>query len=248
MCLVDCYLPAPCPRTDLLPPAPPSRLSIPPSQIICAGLLAVEFQHHTAATLPSGVAIGVLVVVCIYVAAFAWSWGPLGWLVPSEIQALETRAAGAALSTATNFLFSFVIGQVSFPLAAAAATAALPSQCPSLRHPTKRPGPLRSSLTSPPPTPSPTPPPTTLQAFLSMMCGMEWGVFLFFAAWIILMTVCVFVFLPETKNVPVESVPALFARHPIWRKVMGAANAEEFIRVEEEKSANFAASKLSNGQ
>ena len=40
-----------------------------------------------------------------------WSWGPLGWLVPSEIQPLETRSAGQGLTVAVNFLFTFVIGQ-----------------------------------------------------------------------------------------------------------------------------------------
>jgi hypothetical protein len=43
----------------------------------------------------------------------------------------------------------------------------------------------------------------------------------FFGAWVAIMTVLVFFFLPETKGVPVESVPALFARHWAWRKVMG---------------------------
>ena len=28
----------------------------------------------------------IVALICIYVAGFAWSWGPLGWLVPSEIQ------------------------------------------------------------------------------------------------------------------------------------------------------------------
>lgn len=37
--------------------------------------------------------------------------GPLGWLVPSEIQPLETRAAGTAVNTFTNMIMTFVIGQ-----------------------------------------------------------------------------------------------------------------------------------------
>ena len=36
---------------------------------------------------------------------------PLGWLVPSEIQTLETRPAGMSAAVSTNFLFSFVIGE-----------------------------------------------------------------------------------------------------------------------------------------
>jgi hypothetical protein len=34
-----------------------------------------------------------------------------GWLLPSEIQPLETRSAGQGLTVAVNFLFTFVIGQ-----------------------------------------------------------------------------------------------------------------------------------------
>ena len=39
------------------------------------------------------------------------SWGPLGWLIPSEIQPLETRSAGQSFATAVNFLVAFIIGQ-----------------------------------------------------------------------------------------------------------------------------------------
>lgn len=39
------------------------------------------------------------------------SRGPLGWLVPSEIQPLETRAAGTGINTFVNFIFTFIIGQ-----------------------------------------------------------------------------------------------------------------------------------------
>lgn len=52
-----------------------------------------------------------LVLICVYVAAFAWSWGPLGWLVPSEIFPLEIRSAGQSINVSVNMLFTFVIGQ-----------------------------------------------------------------------------------------------------------------------------------------
>ena len=41
------------------------------------------------------------------------SWGPLGWLVPSEIQTLETRPAGMSAAVTANVLFSFIIGEPS---------------------------------------------------------------------------------------------------------------------------------------
>jgi hypothetical protein len=47
----------------------------------------------------------------LYVAGFAWSWGPLGWLVPSEICPLEIRPAGQAINVSVNMFFTFLIGQ-----------------------------------------------------------------------------------------------------------------------------------------
>ena len=55
----------------------------------------------------------VLAIMCIYISAYAWSWGPLGWLYSSEVQPLETRSAGQSITTLVNLLFSFVIGQVT---------------------------------------------------------------------------------------------------------------------------------------
>ena len=42
------------------------------AQVITAVVLAVEFGKYTTADLPSNVAIGVLIVVCVFVAGFAW--------------------------------------------------------------------------------------------------------------------------------------------------------------------------------
>ena len=36
----------------------------------------------------------VVVLVCLFVMSFAWSWGTLGWLILSEIFPLETRTFG----------------------------------------------------------------------------------------------------------------------------------------------------------
>lgn len=53
----------------------------------------------------------VVVLVCLFVMAFAWSWGPLGWLIPSETFPLETRTAGFAFAVSSNMLFTFIIAQ-----------------------------------------------------------------------------------------------------------------------------------------
>lgn len=37
--------------------------------------------------------------------------GALGWLVPCEIQPMNTRSAGQSANVSINFLFTFVIGQ-----------------------------------------------------------------------------------------------------------------------------------------
>ncbi|OMP03743.1 Sugar/inositol transporter [Corchorus olitorius] len=53
----------------------------------------------------------VVALVCLFVMSFAWSWGPLGWLIPSETFPLETRTAGFAFAVSSNMLFTFIIAQ-----------------------------------------------------------------------------------------------------------------------------------------
>ena len=61
--------------------------------------------------LPQSASIVVIVFICVFIAGFAWSWGPLAWLVCSEVQPLETRSSGYAITVASNFLLTFLIGQ-----------------------------------------------------------------------------------------------------------------------------------------
>ncbi|RYE18540.1 MAG: hypothetical protein EOP45_13980, partial [Sphingobacteriaceae bacterium] len=44
------------------------------------------------------------------------SWGPLGWLFPTEIQTLQTRGVGLSLASFFNVLFSFLFGQAAFSM------------------------------------------------------------------------------------------------------------------------------------
>ncbi|GAA5936407.1 sugar porter family MFS transporter [Sporobolomyces koalae] len=48
--------------------------------------------------------------VCIFIAHFAATWGPLAWVVTSEIYPTTTRAKQMSLSTASNWLLNFGIG------------------------------------------------------------------------------------------------------------------------------------------
>ncbi|KAF4347776.1 hypothetical protein G4B88_015453 [Cannabis sativa] len=100
-------------------------------------------------------------VLFLEVAAFAWSWGPLGWLVPSEICPLEIRSAAQAINVSVNMFFTFIIAQV----------------------------------------------------FLSMLCHMKFGLFFFFAGFVIIMTVFIYFFLPETKNLPIEEMNRVWKAH-----------------------------------
>ncbi|KAF3921411.1 hypothetical protein ABW21_db0201681 [Orbilia brochopaga] len=55
----------------------------------------------------------VVVFVVIYNAFFGYSWGPIPWLYPPEILPLSIRAKGASLSTATNWAFNWLVGELT---------------------------------------------------------------------------------------------------------------------------------------
>ncbi|CAI9093937.1 OLC1v1029550C1 [Oldenlandia corymbosa var. corymbosa] len=85
--------------------------------LICQLLIALAIGwkfgiHGNPGALPKWYAMGVVILICIYVAAFAWSWGPLGWLVPSEIFPLEVRSAGQSINVGVNMIFTFFIAQI----------------------------------------------------------------------------------------------------------------------------------------
>ncbi|XP_039130742.1 sugar transport protein MST3-like [Dioscorea cayenensis subsp. rotundata] len=133
-------------------------------QIIVGTLIAIKFGTSGEAHLSKLYAGAVVLFICLYVSGFAWSWGPLGWLVPSEIFPLEIRSAGQSINVAVNMFFTFVIAQV----------------------------------------------------FLAMLCQMKFGLFYFFGCWVVLMTIFVALFLPETKNVPIEEMVIVWKSHWFW--------------------------------
>ncbi|KAI0343097.1 MFS monosaccharide transporter [Trametopsis cervina] len=51
-----------------------------------------------------------IALVCIYIAAFASTWGPVAWVVVGEIFPLNVRAKAISLSSASNWLWNFGIG------------------------------------------------------------------------------------------------------------------------------------------
>ncbi|AEO71409.1 uncharacterized protein THITE_2123732 [Thermothielavioides terrestris NRRL 8126] len=54
-----------------------------------------------------------VILVVIYNAAFGYSWGPVPWLYPPEILPLKIRSKGASLSTATNWAFNWLVGEMT---------------------------------------------------------------------------------------------------------------------------------------
>ena len=61
--------------------------------VVVAAVMGASFNKNTG-YIPSGPAGAILAFECLFTAGFAWSWGPLGWLVPSEFHNIETRSLG----------------------------------------------------------------------------------------------------------------------------------------------------------
>ncbi|MCL7048052.1 hypothetical protein MKW94_009379 [Papaver nudicaule] len=135
-------------------------------QILVGVILGMKFGVEGVGSMSKSSSYLVLVLICAYVAAFAWSWGPLGWLVPSEIFPLEIRSAGQAINVSVNMFFTFIIAQ----------------------------------------------------AFLTMLCHMKFGLFFFFTGFVLIKTLFIFFFLPETKNVPIEEMNNIWKKHWFWGK------------------------------
>ncbi|KAK6263043.1 hypothetical protein QUC31_008859 [Theobroma cacao] len=116
--------------------------------------------------LPMWYSILVVLAMCIYIAGFGWSWGPLGWLVPSEIFPLEIRSAAQSINVSVNMIFTFAVAQ----------------------------------------------------AFTAMLCHLKFGLFIFFACCVVVMSVFIYKLFPETKGVPIEEMTIIWKNHPYWRK------------------------------
>lgn len=58
------------------------------------------------------------------------------------------------------------------------------------------------------------------EVFLSMLCGLKYGLFIFFSVFVAIMTVFIYVFLPETKGIPIEEMRVVWKRHWYWKRFM----------------------------
>ncbi|TYI27478.1 hypothetical protein ES332_A05G180200v1 [Gossypium tomentosum] len=142
-------------------------------QAVVAACIGAKFGvSGNPGDLPKWYAIAVVLFICIYVAGFAWSWGPLGWLVPSEIFPLEIRSAAQSVNVSVNMIFTFAVAQV----------------------------------------------------FLSMLCHLKFGLFLFFAFFVVVMSIFVYYFLPETKGIPIEEMNQVWRSHWYWSRFVEEAD------------------------
>ncbi|POO03989.1 Sugar/inositol transporter [Trema orientale] len=80
-------------------------------QVAVAVVLGVTEGDSGTKHITKGYTILVLVLMCIYSAGFGLSWGPLNWLLPSEIFPTKIRPAGQSISVAVNFGTTFVLSQ-----------------------------------------------------------------------------------------------------------------------------------------
>ncbi|KAL6839554.1 hypothetical protein ACP4OV_030824 [Aristida adscensionis] len=85
-------------------------------QVIIGALIGIKFGAAGAEPIPRAFAAAILAFICVYVAGFAWSWGPVGILLPSEIFPLEIRPAGQAVSVAVSMLCTFAVAQAFLPM------------------------------------------------------------------------------------------------------------------------------------
>uniref|UniRef100_A0A7N0RF33 Major facilitator superfamily (MFS) profile domain-containing protein n=1 Tax=Kalanchoe fedtschenkoi TaxID=63787 RepID=A0A7N0RF33_KALFE len=158
------------------------------SQIAVTIAIALKFGvSGEPGELPKWYAIVVVLFICIYVAAFAWSWGPLGWLVPSEIFPLEIRSAAQSINVSVNMIFTFLIAQV----------------------------------------------------FLNMLCHLKFGLFLFFAFWVVVMTVFIAFFLPETKGIPIEEMATVWEKHWYWSRFVPKTGANVLVEMGKGGKASY---------
>jgi sugar porter (SP) family MFS transporter len=63
-----------------------------------------------------------------------------------------------------------------------------------------------------------------VESFLSMLCSLKWGLFVFFAVWNFFMPFFVLLYVPETKGVPIEEMELVWRRHWFWKRFMPVDN------------------------
>lgn len=77
-------------------------------QVAVSWIMGSKIGGNGGATMAKPYATAVVVLLCFFSAAYGWSWGPLGWIIPSEIFPVEIRSAGQGISVAVGLGCTFV--------------------------------------------------------------------------------------------------------------------------------------------
>ncbi|TKW02913.1 hypothetical protein SEVIR_7G031300v4 [Setaria viridis] len=88
-------------------------------QVAVSWILAAHLGKHDAAagvTMARSYAEAVLVLMCLYTFSMGFSWGPVKWVIWSEIHPVDVRSVGQAISLSIAFVISFVETQVFMSL------------------------------------------------------------------------------------------------------------------------------------
>ncbi|GJW80606.1 hexose carrier protein HEX6 [Tanacetum coccineum] len=65
------------------------------------------------------------------------------------------------------------------------------------------------------------------QAFLAMLCRLKSGTFFFFSGWVAVITCFVYLFLPKTKNVPIERMDRIWKQHWFWKRYVAVQDEKD---------------------
>ncbi|KAI7867718.1 general substrate transporter [Spinellus fusiger] len=77
---------------------------------VLSGIYEDDWPGHSAAGWAA------VVFVYIFIINFAYAWGPIAWVIPSEIFPLRTRAKAMSISTSANWMCNFIIGLITPPM------------------------------------------------------------------------------------------------------------------------------------
>jgi MFS transporter, SP family, sugar:H+ symporter len=79
------------------------------SELLIGAVMAAKLGDEGG--MARGYAAALFVLIGVYVAGYSWSWGPMTWLVPTEVFPLEIRSAGQSITVASGFVFTIFIAQ-----------------------------------------------------------------------------------------------------------------------------------------
>ncbi|CAL4983711.1 unnamed protein product [Urochloa decumbens] len=79
------------------------------SEVLIGAVMAAELGDEGG--IRRGWAAAPFVLIGVYVAGYSWSWGPMTWLVPTEVFPLEVRSAAQSVTVASGFVFTIFVAQ-----------------------------------------------------------------------------------------------------------------------------------------